>query len=248
MHPAMTLPIHNRVLDDQVGLGKLDYERTIRTAELLQLQDHETATVSHDGTIFVIAHQCQELKLKMVAHELSLTIDLVAAGQVGQAIASLDRVRVVFQCLIAELEILETLSPLNYQVVRKTLGKGSGQESPGYNQMIQAGPLMWASLSALIAQRDTTLAALYHDPDADSHLYLLCEAYSTMDGLWQKWLFHHFMLVKRIIGVSHDTNSLAQNKTTMLASSMMRPLFEQLWSIRVSMTHEWVEAQGHGHH
>lgn len=245
MHPDLQLPIHNRVLDDKVGLGKLDYERTIRTGELLNLHDHETATISHDGTVFVIAHQCQELKLKLVAHELSHTIELVADGQVGQAIASLDRVRVVFQCLISELEILETLSPRNYQLVRTTLGKGSGQESPGYNQVITAGPLLWTALEGLLARRGTTLDALYHDPDADSHLYLLCEAYTTVDGLWQKWLFHHFMLVKRIIGISADTQSLAQNKTTMLAASMLRPLFEKLWTMRCAMTHEWVEARGH---
>ena len=46
MHPKMQLPLYNKVLDDQVGLGKLDYERTIRTAELLGLHDHETATIS----------------------------------------------------------------------------------------------------------------------------------------------------------------------------------------------------------
>jgi tryptophan 2,3-dioxygenase len=245
MRPEMKLPMHNKVLNDMVGLGKLDYERTIRTGELLDLHDHETATISHDGTVFVIAHQCQELKLKLATHELSYTADLVEGGQVGQAIASLDRVRVVLECLTKELEILETLSPRNYQVVRTTLGKGSGQESPGYNQIMAAGPVLWNALSKLLADRNTSLSALYHDPDADSHLYLLCEAFTTVDGLWQKWLFHHFMLVKRIIGVSHDVNSLAQNKTTMLASSMMRPLFPELWSIRVSMTHEWVEARGH---
>ena len=72
MHPKMQLPLYNKVLDDQVGLGKLDYERTIRTAELLGLHDHETATISHDGTVFVIAHQCQELKIKLAVHELAI--------------------------------------------------------------------------------------------------------------------------------------------------------------------------------
>jgi tryptophan 2,3-dioxygenase len=155
-------------------------------------------------------------------------------------------VRIVFQCLIDELEILETLSPSNYQVVRGTLGKGSGQESPGYNQVLAAGPLLWDRLSTILDERGEDLSAIYHDPGGHADMYALCEAFTTLDACWQKWLYHHFMLVKRIIGVSADTTSLAENKTTLLASSMLRPLFEPLWRMRCQLTHEWATA--HGHH
>lgn len=245
MRPELALPIHNRVLNDLVGTGKLDYERTIRTQELLDLQDHETATISHDGTVFVITHQCQELKLKLAAHELSHTMTLLEQDEIARAIASIERVRIVFKVLTDELEILETLTPRNYQVVRATLGKGSGQESPGYNQIMTAGPLLWARLEALLAKREVTIDEIYRAPDEHAHLNLLTEALTSLDGQWQKWLHHHFILVKRIIGVSADTASLANNKTTMLASSMLRPLFPPLWTIRQEMTHEWTHR---GHH
>lgn len=245
MRPELALPIHNRVLDDLVGTGKLDYERTIRTQELLSLQDHETATVSHDGTVFVLTHQCQELKLKLATHELGHAMTLLEQDEVAKVIASIERVRIVFKVLTDELEILETLTPRNYQVVRATLGKGSGQESPGYNQIMTAAPLLWKRLKALLDRRGTTLAAIYHDPDAHPELMGLCEAFTTLDASWQKWLHHHFILVKRIIGVSADTTSLAKNKTTMLASSMLRPMFEPLWVIRNEMTTEWTDGRGH---
>jgi tryptophan 2,3-dioxygenase len=245
MRKELALPIHNRVLDDLVGTGKLDYERTIRTGELLGLQDHETATISHDGTVFVLTHQCQELKLKLAAHELSHTMTLLEQDEVAQTIASIERVRIVFKVLTDELEILETLTPRNYQVVRATLGKGSGQESPGYNQIMTAAPMLWERLEALLGRHDTSVAAIYHEPDKTPHLMLLCEAFTTLDASWQKWLHHHFILVKRIIGVSAETESLANNKTTMLAASMLRPLFNPLWTIRNEMTHEWVDARGH---
>ena len=245
MRPELALPIHNRILNDLVGTGKLDYERTIRTQELLSLQDHETATISHDGTVFVISHQCQELKLKLAAHELSHAMNLLELDEVANVIASIDRVRIVFKVLTDELEILETLTPRNYQVVRATLGKGSGQESPGYNQIMTAAPLLWKRLKDLLGRRGVALAEVYREPDAHPELLGLCEAFTTLDASWQKWLHHHFILVKRIIGVSAETASLAQNKTTMLAASMLRPLFEPLWVVRNEMTHEWVDARGH---
>jgi len=250
MRPELALPLFNHVLKDFVGNGTLDYERTIRTGELLSLQDHETALVNHDGTTFVISHQCQELKLKLIAHELSHTIDLLDRRELAATITTLDRVRIVFQCLTAELEILETLSPRSYQTIRETLGHGSGQESPGFNQLLNAGPLLWSRLEAILQAAGATLEGVYDHPEQHPDLFALCESFTTLDANYQKWLYHHFMLVKRIIGVARDVPSLAQNATTQLAASMMRPMFDPLWRMRCAMTREWVETRpatpGHG--
>jgi len=150
VRPELALPLFNLVLERLVGEGDLGYEQAIRTRELLSLQDHRSAVVNHDGATFVLTHQCQELKLKLAAHELSAAVDFLEAENLTAATMTLDRVRIVFQCLVAELEILETLSPVSYQRARETLGTGSGQESPEYNQVINAAPLLWARLEAMV--------------------------------------------------------------------------------------------------
>jgi len=250
MRPELALPLYNKMLGRETGKGELDYERAIRTNELLSLQDGPAAKVSHDGTTFVLTHQCQELKLKLVAHELSRTLDLLDQRLLAPALASLDRVRIVFQCLSAEIEILETLSPRSYQTVRQTLGRGSGQESPGYNQIVAAAQPLWQRLEEILAERKTTLEQVYDFPERNAELFVLCESYTTLDSGFQKWLYHHFMLVKRIIGVSRDVVSIAANATTQLAGSMLKPLFDPLWKLRCAMTREWnqvhVEPKGHG--
>lgn len=250
MRPELLLPLYNKLLDRHTGKGELDYERAIRTPELLALQDGPVAQVSHDGTTFVLTHQCQELKLKLVAHELSKALDLLDQRLIPPTLAAFDRVRIVFQCLSCELEILETLSPRSYQTIRQTLGRGSGQESPGYNQVLAAAPFLWDRLLRILAERKASLEQVYDFPEMHAELFVLCESFTTLDSSFQKWLYHHFMLVKRIIGVSRDVVSIADNATTQLAGSMLKPLFDPLWKLRCAMTREWnevhVQPKGHG--
>lgn len=239
MRPELSLPIHNQVLDALVGEGRLDYERTIRTEELLALQDHETAAINHEGTTFVITHQCQELKLKLLAHELSAAIDALEARDAIMADRFLNRTRVILETLSQELAILETLSPRAYQEIRATLGKGSGQESPGYNQLMAAMPLLWRGLTGCLDEAGVTLDGIYEHPERHEALFLLCESMATLDAKVQTWLHHHYLLVKRIIGVGRDVKSLAANATTALGASMLRNSFEPLWQVRSEMTREW---------
>lgn len=243
MRTELALPLFNSVLERMVGEGTLGYEQVIRTKELLALQDHESAVINHDGATFVLTHQCQELKLKLVAHELSAVLDALDDGRLTVAMLTIDRVRIVFETLITELGILETLSPVSYQTVRETLGTGSGQESPGYNQVINAAPLLWSRLEALFDAAGTSLEEVYGKPDAHVTLFALCESFTTLDACFQKWLYHHFMVVRRVIGVESMVDSLATNPTTLLAVSMLKPLFEPLWDLRCDMTLDWTDRQ-----
>jgi tryptophan 2,3-dioxygenase len=241
MRPEAELPLYNPVLERLVGEGTLSYETAIRTPQLLALQDHEVATVSHDGTTFVITHQSQELKLKLVAHELSGVTDHLEAFDAPAAIAGLARTAVILGCLGAELAILETLSPASYQVVRGTLGTGSGQESPGYNQVLAVARPLLAAAARVLDRAGVGLGEVYREPAEHPELYALCEGLTSVDAGWQKWLYAHFMLVRRVIGVSTDVESLAANPTSMLAVSMLAPLFPPLWDVRRDMTTDWME-------
>ncbi|GAA0398120.1 hypothetical protein Acor_34760 [Acrocarpospora corrugata] len=60
-----------------------------------------------------------------------------------------------------------------------------------------------------------------------------------VDEAYQTWLFTHFMLVRRTIGVSRNTAALDGVSTQVLPGRMTQPLFRQLWRVREQMTANW---------
>ena len=60
--------------------------------------------------------------------------------------------------------------------VRGGLGHGSGQESPGFNAILDAAPRLWVAYSALLERAGVTPLAIQMDPEAHSVLFQLSEA------------------------------------------------------------------------
>ena len=59
------------------------------------------------------------------------------------------------------------------------------------------------------------------------------------DELFQLWLVTHFMLVRRTIGVDRTVQALDGYPTKALEVRMKKPLFPDLWDVRVRMTRDW---------
>ena len=105
-----------------------DYEKYIRTEELLALQKAPSALTCHDELQFQIVHQAHELYMKLIAHELGFFVELLAAGEVARATSTLGRVAKIQRVLMASVDLLDTLAPTDYMTIRTGLGRGSGQE------------------------------------------------------------------------------------------------------------------------
>src|SRR5215470_8494229 len=76
--------------DTRVALT--DYEKYIRTEELLGLQKGPEALTCHDELQFQIVHQAHELYMKLIEHELHFLCGLLEAGEVPRAVTTLGRV------------------------------------------------------------------------------------------------------------------------------------------------------------
>ena len=158
-------PIYNRILRKDVGSGVLDYEVYLRTRELLALQTPFEELVVPDELLFQIQHQTQELWLKCVAFEITNLIAKLDADVISGALSVLDRIVMITRSLAEQIRLMFTLSPSSFHVIRRSLGEGSGLQSPGYNQMLTAAEAALGALQRLLTRREATLLSIYGSPN-----------------------------------------------------------------------------------
>jgi tryptophan 2,3-dioxygenase len=232
--------------------GLTDYEKYIRTEELLALQKSADGLTCHDEMQFQIVHQQSELWMKLVEHELRFFVRLLAEDQVPRAITTLRRIAGVQRILLASVDLLDTMTPLDYMTIRTGLGRGSGQESPGFRTMLRLpGELIWPAVAAFLDKQGVTLRQIYEHPHQHHLLHQVCEGLVDYDQLLQSWRQRHLMLVYRIIGTG--TPSLKGKPSELLAHGMKQRFFPALWDVRDELFAEWtaqMHAKGkdHGYH
>lgn len=238
-------PIYNKVLHKVVGRGELDYEVYVRTRELLALQTPADELVVPEELLFLVMHQTQELWLKCAVFEAANLVEHLDGDRVFNALESLDRIVHIVQVLRDQIRVLQSLSPSSFQIIRRSLGNGSGLESPGYNQLHAAAEAAEAALSRLIERRNATLLDVYQTPEDHADLHRLGERFIDWDSTFQTWLVEHFMLVRRTMGIDKSVRALDGFPTVALGGRMTKPLFPELWNVRVEMTHGWSREGGY---
>jgi tryptophan 2,3-dioxygenase len=107
----------------------LTYASYLRLDELLSLQVPASDPPEHDETLFIIVHQVFELWFKEILHELDRLQGLLAANHTPRAQHTLKRILTILKVLVAQLDILETMTPLEFLSFRDRLESGSGFQS-----------------------------------------------------------------------------------------------------------------------
>ena len=139
------------------GKGKTDYEKYLKIADLLACQKSLEELVHHDELMFQIVHQTAELWMKLENHELGRARELIRIGECLGAASLVRRVTDIHKVLTQQIHILETMSPWDYQTIRRILGKGSGLESPGFQELLKLGPTLWPPFERLLEQNAVTI-------------------------------------------------------------------------------------------
>jgi tryptophan 2,3-dioxygenase len=215
-----------------------DYEKYIRTTELLALQKPADGLATHDEMQFQVVHQVAELWMKLVGHEADHAVALLGADRLDAAVHTFGRIARIQRLLLEQLDLLDTMAPKDYMTIRTVLGHGSGQESPGFRHLLRIpGEKIWPAMQALLDRRAITLRQVYEAHEANQPLYLVCEALTEMDQLLQLWRQRHLMLVYRIIGAG--TPSLKGKPSELLERGMKQRFFPALWEVRDEVFAEW---------
>ncbi|TIM81626.1 MAG: tryptophan 2,3-dioxygenase, partial [Mesorhizobium sp.] len=85
----------------------------------------------------------EELWMKLITYTLVDVVDFLEQQNTHRIVALMGRVHRLMRLMTAQLDLLETMSPKEYQEIRLQLGNGSGQESPGFKLLLRMPPDLW---------------------------------------------------------------------------------------------------------
>lgn len=216
------------------GPGASDYERYLRTDELLSLQKPPEDQVHRDELLFQVTHQSSELWLKLATSEVRQAADWIEQGMLGAARRSLHRVVLTLEYVSDQLGMLEELSPWEYQEVRRVLGHGSGFDSPGFTALRRALPQLEESFTQALERSEVDLVALYVEAASHEQLYQLAEELVTLDARLQGWRVRHYRVVARIIG--DEVVGTQGTPVEVLGRLVHVVAFPKLWQVRNTLT------------
>jgi tryptophan 2,3-dioxygenase len=111
------------------------YSSYLRLDELLDLQTPASGGEEHDEMLFIVIHQVYELWFKQVLHEVDLLAGALAADDRPLALATLKRVLTIFKTLVAQVDILETMTPVSFSSFRHRLDTASGFQSFQFREL-----------------------------------------------------------------------------------------------------------------
>ena len=103
--------------------------------ELLALQRPRSAGPEHDEMLFIVIHQVYELWFKEILHELDQAMRWLDAGDATRVQHTMKRILTILKVLVAQLDILETMTPLEFQSFRTRLEAASGFQSDQFRQL-----------------------------------------------------------------------------------------------------------------
>jgi tryptophan 2,3-dioxygenase len=119
--------------------GRLSYGSYLHLDELLAQQQVQSAPAAHDELLFITIHQVYELWFKLLLHELTTVRDLLLNSGSDSALWAarhlLRRVEQIEQVLIAQLPVLETMTPQDFLDFRALLAPASGFQSVQFREL-----------------------------------------------------------------------------------------------------------------
>ena len=237
--PKPTLPGHASDAEDYAqpvlpGTAPSDYERYLRTEELLQLQKRPEERVHHDELLFQTVHQSSELWLNLGAHEIETAVTHLQAREVAPALRLLRRAALALELIVPQLDMLEQMSPWEYQQIRRVLGHGSGFDSPGWREVRRLAPSLVQELHAILRERELDVVSLYVRGREHEELYQLAEALVELDERATMWRARHYKVVARIIGDA--VVGTQGTPVEVLGRLVDKSLYPELWEVRNKLT------------
>jgi tryptophan 2,3-dioxygenase len=216
------------------GEGASDYERYLRTDELLALQKPADEQAHRDELLFQTVHQASELWLKLAWTEVEEATRLVERSQLLSAERLLRRSVLCLDYVVKQLDMLEEMSPWEYQAVRKVLGHGSGFDSPGFREIRRVTPPLGQAFSARLREAGLTVVELYRRGREHEELYRIAEALIAWDERISLWRMRHYLVVARVIG--DQVVGTQGTPVELLGSLIKQRFYPELWQARNRLT------------
>jgi tryptophan 2,3-dioxygenase len=216
------------------GSGASDYERYLRTDDLLALQKSAEQMSHKDELTFQVVHQASELLMKATAWELDRARLQIEAGQLLDAARLMRRANRMLDFPIELLHVLETISLYDYHVIRTGLGHGSGLDSPGFLALLHLAPRIGDAFQLQREKLGITLDDVYRRHEEFFAMHEVAECMLDFDERMQLFRYHHLKLAQRIIG--GGVVGTMGTPVEVLQQRMAFNFYKDLWEIRNQIT------------
>lgn len=115
----------------------LTYSSYLHLEDLLNAQHPRSADgqVEHDEMLFIIIHQVYELWFKQILHELDYMMGLLRQQDAIRAVHTVRRVLTILKTVVTQIDVLETMTPLEFNSFRSYLEASSGFQSAQFRQL-----------------------------------------------------------------------------------------------------------------
>ncbi len=221
----------------------VSYASYLKLDELLALQQPRSAGPEHDEMLFIVIHQVYELWFKEMLHELTYLEKSLRDNATPRALHTLKRVLTVLKVMVAQIDVLETMTPLEFLSFRDRLESGSGFQSFQFRELeFVLGTKHPAALARYPegSEARRRLEARYRESTLwDAFLaYLVRNEYPVPTSLLgrdvtMEWRYRHVKMVQRTIGTKPGTGGSAGAEY--LETTLNKPAFPDLWAIRTEL-------------
>ena len=132
----------------------LTYTSYLALEEILGAQ--RPTSEEHDELLFIVVHQVYELWFKQLIHELRYLQRMLDEGNDARAFATFKRVLTILKLVVAQLDVIETMTPVQFLTFRERLESSSGFQSGQFRE-----------LEAILGRRDPGVLTAYHEGSVD---------------------------------------------------------------------------------
>jgi tryptophan 2,3-dioxygenase len=226
------------------GPGDSDYERYLRTDELLALQKPPEDRIHRDELLFQTVHQSSELWLKLALSEVEEGTRLIDRDELLAAGRLLRRVVLCLRQVTDALDMLDLLDPWDYHSVRTALGHGSGFDSPGFRNLARLTPGLGAAFDRALERTGVPLEDLYRHRGEFEALHQLAEVLTDYDERLRLWRFRHYSVVARAIG--EESVGIAGTPVQVLGRLIAQRQLPKLWEVRSRLVELFEAERGAG--
>jgi tryptophan 2,3-dioxygenase len=137
-----------------VARKSLTYSSYLALDELLAAQ--RPRSDEHDELLFIVVHQVYELWFKQLLHEGERLRQRLQAGDGTHALHTLKRILTILKTIVAQIDVLETMTPSQFMSFRDRLDAASGFQSAQFRE-----------LEALLGRRDRSSLDRYEPGSVD---------------------------------------------------------------------------------
>jgi tryptophan 2,3-dioxygenase len=132
----------------------LTYTSYLALEEILGAQ--RPRSDEHDEILFIVVHQVYELWFKQLIHELGYLQRMLEQGNEARASATFKRLLTILKLVVAQLDVIETMTPVQFLAFRERLESASGFQSGQFRE-----------LEAILGRRDPGVLQAYHEGSVD---------------------------------------------------------------------------------